>query len=130
MATLVERMQAGPLVGDGGVGSLLSAAVPRARCPEQANLLAPERVVKLHLAFIAAGSDLIQTNTYGANPAKLSELGLEHEFERLNESAVKLAREAREVGGRDVLIAGSIGPTGLTGGELERDLAGGHFAAQ
>jgi homocysteine S-methyltransferase len=100
------------VVADGGMGMLVSSAVPRLRCPEEANLRAPESVVTLHTSFIRAGADLIETNTFGANRRKLSQLYLEGDFERINSAGVKLAREAREVSGRDVFIAGSIGPLG------------------
>src|SRR6187397_3326893 len=108
-----QRLSSGPIVvGDGGMGVLVTSAVPRLRCPEEANLRAPESVVTLHTSFIRAGADLIETNTFGANRRKLSQLYLEGEFERINGAGVKLAREAREVAGRDVFIAGSIGPLG------------------
>src|SRR6476661_6080635 len=107
------RLEQGPIVvGDGGMGVLVTSAVPRLRCPEEANLRAPESVVTLHTSFIRAGADLIETNTFGANRRKLSQLYLEDEFERINSAGVKLAREAREVAGREVFIAGSIGPLG------------------
>jgi methionine synthase / methylenetetrahydrofolate reductase(NADPH) len=109
----LERLHDGPpLVGDGGMGALVSSAVSRLRCPEEANLRAPESVVSLHLNFIRAGADLIETNTFGANRSKLRAQFLEDEVRAINESAVKLARDAREVSGRDVFIAGSIGPLG------------------
>jgi methionine synthase / methylenetetrahydrofolate reductase(NADPH) len=108
-----ERLATGPIVvGDGGMGVLISSAVPRLRCPEEANIRSPESVVTLHTSFIRAGADLIETNTFGANRRKLAHQYLEEEFERINGAAVKLAREAREVSGRDVFIAGSIGPLG------------------
>src|SRR3954453_3179517 len=108
-----DRLAQGPIVvGDGGMGVLVTSAVPRLRCPEEANLRAPESVVTLHTSFIRAGADLIETNTFGANRRKLSQLYLEDEFERINGAGVKLAREARGVAGRDVFIAGSIGPLG------------------
>ena len=94
------------------MGALLASAVPGLRCPEEANLRAPESVVEVHLGYIRAGADLIETNTFGANRPKLARHFLEDEFERVNGAAVKLAREAREVSGRDVFIAGSIGPLG------------------
>jgi methionine synthase I (cobalamin-dependent)/5,10-methylenetetrahydrofolate reductase len=112
----LERLHDGPpLVGDGGMGALVSSAVSRLRCPEEANLRAPDSVVSLHLNFIRAGADLIETNTFGANRSKLSAQYLEAETKAINEAAVKLARDAREVSGRDVFIAGSIGPLGDTG---------------
>ena len=109
----LERLEHGPaIVGDGGMGALLSAAVPRLRCPEEANLRAPEAVVSLHVSFINAGAELVETNTFGANRRKLVHHFLEDELERINSTGVKLARDAREVTGRDVFIAGSIGPLG------------------
>jgi methionine synthase / methylenetetrahydrofolate reductase(NADPH) len=129
MARTLDRLGVEPLVGDGGMGSLLSAALPRARCPEEANLLAPELVLRHHLEFIRAGADIIQTNSYGANPVKLGQHTLDDSFEQINQAAVKIAREAREVSGRDILIAGSIGPLGVAAehlGDTRADL----YAAQ
>jgi methionine synthase / methylenetetrahydrofolate reductase (NADH) len=109
----LERLETGPaIVGDGGMGALLSAAVPRLRSPEEANLRAPEAVVSLHVSFINAGAELIETNTFGANRRKLAHNFLDDDLEALNSAGVKLAREAREVTGREVFIAGSIGPLG------------------
>src|ERR671939_1669601 len=108
-----ERLERGPVIGaDGGMGALVSGAVPRLRCPEEANLRAPESVVSLHVGFIRAGAELIETNSFGANRAKLAAHFLEDEAERINSTAVRLAREAREIAGRDVFIGGSIGPLG------------------
>jgi homocysteine S-methyltransferase len=108
-----DRLDSGPIVvADGGMGVLISSAVPRLRCPEEANIRSPESVVTLHTSFIRAGADLIETNTFGANRLKLAQQYLEDEFERINSAGVKLAREAREVSGREVFIAGSIGPLG------------------
>src|SRR5262245_43897739 len=114
MATrFLERLQSGPaVVADGGMGALISSAVPRLRCPEEANLRAPDAVVSLHVSFINAGADLIETNTFGANRRKLAAQFLEDDLDRINSAAVKLARDAREITGRDVFIGGSIGPLG------------------
>src|SRR5512140_1607800 len=113
MSRFLERLSSGdPIVADGGMGALLASAVARLRCPEEANLRAPESVVGVHLGYIRAGAELIETNTFGANRPKLAQHFLEDEFERVLSSGVKLAREAREVSGRDVFIAGSIGPLG------------------
>ncbi|HUK96581.1 MAG TPA: bifunctional homocysteine S-methyltransferase/methylenetetrahydrofolate reductase [Gaiellaceae bacterium] len=117
----IDRLREGaPLVGDGGTGVLLQAAVPGLRVPEEANLRAPESVVSLHLGFIRAGADVIETNTFGANRAKLRSHFLEEELEAINQAAVKVAREAREISGRDVYIGGSIGPLGDAGGGEDR----------
>jgi homocysteine S-methyltransferase len=102
------------------MGSLLSAAVPRLRAPEEANLRAPETVVSLHVAFINAGADLIETNSFGANRHKLAHHLLDDELQRINAVSVKLAREARELTGKDVFIAGAIGPLGRAADDTER----------
>src|SRR5215217_5355004 len=107
------------------MGALISAAVPRLRCPEEANVRAPESVVSVHVGYINAGAELIETNTFGANRPKLAQHFLEDDFERINSRAVRLAREAREVSGRDVFIAGSIGPIGESASSrVRRELFG------
>jgi methionine synthase / methylenetetrahydrofolate reductase(NADPH) len=114
-----SRLREGPpIVADGGLGVVLSAAVPGLRAPEEANLRAPDAVTAVHVSFINAGADLIETNTFGANRRKLAQHFLEDEFERINSTAVKLARDAREISGREVFIGGSIGPVGPDGGGL------------
>jgi methionine synthase I (cobalamin-dependent)/5,10-methylenetetrahydrofolate reductase len=113
MSRFLERLAAGPpIVADGGMGALIASAVDRLRCPEEANLKAPEAVLDVHLGYIRAGAELIETNTFGANRVKLAEHFLEDELEQINSTAVKLAREAREISGKEVFIAGSIGPGG------------------
>jgi methionine synthase I (cobalamin-dependent)/5,10-methylenetetrahydrofolate reductase len=119
-----SRLRQGPpIVADGGLGVVLSAAVPGLRAPEEANLRAPDAVTAVHVSFIKAGADLIETNTFGANRRKLAQHFLEDEFERINSTAVKLARDAREISGREVFIGGSIGPVGPDGGELVAEQA-------
>ena len=113
MSRFLDRLVNGPpLVGDGGMGTLISSAVARLRCPEEANIRAPESVLSLHLGFIRAGAEIIETNTFGANRRKLAEHYLEDDVVAINEAAVKIARDAREVSGADVFVAGSIGPLG------------------
>ena len=104
------------------MGALLIGATPGLRCPEEANLRAPESVIAVHASYIRAGAELIETNTFGANRRKLAGKLLDDEFEAINSAGVRLAREARDVSGRDVLIAGAIGPLG----ELEVFDAGEH----
>ena len=112
-SSFLDRLREGPpIVADGGMGALILGAVPRLRCPEEANLSAPESVVAVHASYIRAGAELIETNTFGANRRKLAAHFLDDRFEEINSAGVRLAREAREVSGRDVFIAGSIGPLG------------------
>jgi len=113
MSVFLERLATEtPIVADGGMGALLASAVPGLRTPEEANLRAPESVLEVHLGFIRAGAELIETNSFGANRAKLVRRFLGDELEAINAAAVRIAREAREVAGRDVFIAGSVGPLG------------------
>jgi methionine synthase / methylenetetrahydrofolate reductase(NADPH) len=113
MSRFLERLAEGPpLVADGGMGALLTSAVTGLRCPEEANLRAAESVLGVHLSYIRAGAELIETNTFGAHRGKLARHFLADETEAINAAAVRIAREAREVSGRDVFIAGSIGPLG------------------
>src|SRR5579862_5794408 len=118
------RLREGPpIVADGGMGALLTAAVPRLRSPVEANLRAPDAVVSLHVSFINAGAELIETNTFGANRRKLAGFFLEDELERINSVGVKLARDAREISGRSVFIGGAIGPIGeATSSRLRHEL--------
>jgi len=99
--TLKERI----LIGDGAMGSLLySHGVDRSF--EELNLTHPEQVLQIHQAYIAAGADVIQTNTYGANYIKLSRYGLEDSVKKINQAAVKIAKEAAKDG---AFILGTIG---------------------
>jgi len=95
------------------MGSLLHEAVGPQRCFDELNTTEPEAVFRVHQAYIEAGAQIIETNTFGANRFKLEPLGLADEVQRLNGRGVKIAREARDSATREVLIAGSIGPLGI-----------------
>ena len=102
------------LVCDGGMGSQIYERLGPVHSVEEANLTQPETVFRIHLDYIRAGAHLIETNTFGANRCKLGPLGLAGHLTTLNHAAVKIARDAREAAGAEVLIAGSIGPLGRT----------------
>lgn len=108
-----QRLKDAILVADGAMGSMLHEAVGAQRCFDELNSTEPEAVFRVHQAYIEAGAQIIETNTFGANRFKLAPLGLGDEVQRLNSRGVKIAREARESAAREVLIAGSIGPLGL-----------------
>ena len=102
------------LVGDGAMGSyLLTRVTPPHASVEEACLSMPDAVLDVHLKYIEAGARVIETNSFGANRHKLKALGLQDQAAEINGAAAKLARQAREVSGKDVLIAGSVGPTGF-----------------
>src|SRR3989304_1725240 len=107
-----RRLEQAILVCAGARGSQLYELLGPMRCFEETNLQHAEAVLRIHLAYIQAGARLIETNTFGANRAKLAALGLADRVAAFNQSAVKIAREAREAAGVDVLIAGSTGPPG------------------
>src|SRR6202011_1701621 len=101
------------LIADGAMGSYLHDFAGAHRCFDEMNALEPEAVFRVHQAYIEAGAQIIETNTFGANRFKLEPLGLGDEVQKLNSRGVKIAREARESAPREVLIAGSIGPLGI-----------------
>jgi methionine synthase / methylenetetrahydrofolate reductase(NADPH) len=101
------------LIGDGAMGSMLHESVGTQRCFDEVNATEPEAVFRVHQAYIEAGAQIIETNTFGANRFKLAPLGLAEDVQRLNSRGVKIAREARESASREVLIAGSMGPLGI-----------------
>jgi homocysteine S-methyltransferase len=108
-----ERLKDSILIADGAMGSLLHEAVGPQRCFDELNSTEPEAVFRVHQAYIEAGAQIIETNTFGANRFKLEPLGLADEVQKLNGRGVKIAREARDSATREVLIAGSIGPLGI-----------------
>jgi methionine synthase I (cobalamin-dependent)/5,10-methylenetetrahydrofolate reductase len=109
-----ERLKNTILIADGAMGSLLHESAGPQRCFEELNSQLPELVFRVHRAYIEAGAQIIETNTFGANRLKLSASGLAEQVTRINHAGVKIAREAREGAGREVLIAGSIGPSGVS----------------
>jgi len=100
-------------LGDGAMGTMLQqAGLEIGAAPESMNIEQPEVVKKIHLAYLEAGSDIIQTNSFGGSVLKLSRYGLADQMEAFNMAAAKLAKEAVHEAGRKALVAGSIGPTG------------------
>ncbi len=108
-----ERLKNTILIADGAMGSYLHDSVGTHRCFDELNSIEPEAVFRAHQAYIEAGAQIIETNTFGANRFKLAPLGLGDDVQKLNSRGVKIAREARESASREVLIAGSIGPLGI-----------------
>ncbi len=101
----------GILVSDGATGSSLQArGLAAGMAPEQWVLENPAEIERLHQDFIAAGSDIILTCTFGATRIRLAVHDLQEKIIQINETAVSLARQA--AAGTDVLVCGSIGPLG------------------
>jgi methionine synthase / methylenetetrahydrofolate reductase(NADPH) len=98
-------------VCDGAMGTMLhSAGVPLDRSLSELNLVKPQLVRDLHAAYLAAGADIIQTNTFDANRLRLARAGLQESVAEINLSGARLAREAIRESGATALVAGSVGP--------------------
>ncbi len=108
-----KRLKEAVLVADGAMGSLLYEVVGPQRSVEELNSTHAETVFRAHMAYLEAGAQIIETNTFGANRHKLTSLGMGHRVAEFNSRGVKIAREAREAAKHEVLIAGSIGPLGI-----------------
>jgi methionine synthase I (cobalamin-dependent)/5,10-methylenetetrahydrofolate reductase len=113
MDRLAERVAAGPVLFDGAMGTeLLSRGVASGRCLEELNLTEPALVSGVHRDYVAAGADVLETNTFQANRFGLGEHYLEHRVREINRAGARLAVEVRNASGRPVLVAGSVGPLG------------------
>ena len=99
------------LVCDGAMGTMLQAAgVSLDLSLPELSVSRPELVKAIHGAYIAAGADVIETNTFGACSTRLARFGLESRVAEINAASVRIAREAAAAADRTVLIAGSVGP--------------------
>ena len=103
----------GFLLADGATGTnLFDMGLQTGDAPEPWNIDHPDRISELHQGFIDAGSDIILTNSFGGNSFRLKLHGNESQVSDLNERAAEIARSAADLAGREVLVAGSMGPTG------------------
>ena len=114
MDTLSRLLQSGkPILLDGAMGTMLMAAgLESGDSPEEWNVLYPDRVKAIHQAYVEAGSQIFLTNTFGGMPLRLAMHGLEDRVIELNAAAGKIARQVADGADREVLVAGSIGPSG------------------
>ncbi|GAB4561072.1 MAG: bifunctional homocysteine S-methyltransferase/methylenetetrahydrofolate reductase [Anaerolineae bacterium] len=98
---------------DGAMGTMLfSRGVPFSQCLDDLNRSRPDLVFDIHRQYIAAGADIIETNTFGANRVKLAEFGLDEYVREINQAGARLAIRAAREGRRPVFVAGSVGPLG------------------
>lgn len=116
---------------DGAMGTMLYArGVFINQCYDELVLRAPDLVREIHAAYVKAGAEVIETNTFGANRAKLGQYGLEGQVASINQRAAELARDAA---GDRRLVAGAVGPLGVRlepYGATSRDEARAMFAEQ
>lgn len=111
MRPFAQRLRSGPVqVGDGATGTMLFQRVlAPGQAPEHATLMHPEVVAEIAGLYLQAGAEIIETNTFGASPLKLTLAGLAGEVERVNREAVRIARR---VAGHRAYVAASCGPCG------------------
>jgi homocysteine S-methyltransferase len=112
----LEAVRCGPLVFDGALGTqLYERGYFITRSFDEACLGRPELVLEIHRDYVAAGAQILETNTFGANREQLSRYGAQDQLVAINRAAVRLARQAA---GGAAYVAGAIGPTGLMVGTL------------
>jgi 5-methyltetrahydrofolate--homocysteine methyltransferase len=130
--SFLERLARGDvLIADGATGTTCQRmGLPIGVAPEEWVLSEPERIIELHRGFAEAGSDIVLTCTFGGTAIRLADGPLVDRAAELNRRAAELAREAV---GQEVLVAGSLGPTGQLCeplGLLTHDEAAGAYAEQ
>ncbi len=113
---LLDELQSRVLCGDGAIGTLLlEAGIPLERCFEELCVTEPDRIETIHQQYIGAGARVIETNTFGANAVRLERFGLEGRVAEINRAAAQIALKTAR--GKDVYVAGSVGPLGISGDE-------------
>ncbi|MFT8321295.1 MAG: bifunctional homocysteine S-methyltransferase/methylenetetrahydrofolate reductase [Bacillus sp. (in: firmicutes)] len=120
--TFLKKMKNEILIADGAMGTLLYS-YGKDSCQEELNLSHSDKIEEIHRAYIDAGANLIQTNTYAANYLKLQRYGLEESVKEINSAAVRIAKKAAN---EDTSILGTIGgnrgikPQAITMEEIKR----------
>jgi homocysteine S-methyltransferase len=106
-----EQLSRRVIVADGAMGTMLySRGVFINRCFDELNLSQPDLVRQIHQEYVKAGAEILETNTFGANRARLSAFGVAEKLKAINQAGVRLAREAA---GEAAFVAGAIGPLGV-----------------
>ena len=101
------------LLADGATGSnLFEMGLISGDAPELWNVDHPDRIKLLHQRFVDAGADIILTNTFGGTRYRLKLHKAEERVRELNRTAAQLARSVADASGREIIVAGSMGPTG------------------
>ncbi len=132
MSEILKRIENGEvLLADGAMGTeLIKRGLPSGACSEEYNLTHPDIIQSIYTDYFKAGSDIVETNTFGANYARLVMHNLENKVSELNIKAAQLACSVRPDG---KYVAGSIGPTGETlepMGTLSTETAYAYFKEQ
>ena len=134
--SLFEGKNAGTVLCDGAMGSMLyGRGVFINRCYDELNASQPELVRAVHMEYLQAGAQVIETNTFGANRLRLARYGLEERVRELNLAGVKLARDCvrqmKEKQASDAFVAGAMGPLGVrVGAQVSEEEGYAAFAEQ
>src|SRR5215813_9992113 len=109
---LLTRLHQGPVLCDGAMGTLLlSKGNYIDKCYDELNLSKPELIKGIHLEYLQAGAEVIETNTFGGNSFRLSKHGCVDRLVEINRRGARLAREAAK--SFDAFVAGAVGPLGI-----------------
>ncbi len=109
----LEQLWQGPLLCDGAMGTLLyQRGLTYDQSFDALNLSNAELISSIHCEYLNAGAQIIETNTFGGNRARLEQYNLGDKVREINIKGARIAREAREITGRPAFIAGAVGPTG------------------
>ena len=114
MDKLINFLSNHPIIlGDGAMGTMLQAAgLTTGGSPEEWNVTHPEVLRGIYQAYVDAGAQVITTNTFGCNRFRLALHNFEERVREFNIAAVRQAREVADAAGREILVAGDMGPTG------------------
>jgi methionine synthase / methylenetetrahydrofolate reductase (NADH) len=108
---ILQRLDKRIVVCDGAMGTMLySKGIPLSRCYDELNLTSPQLVKDVHVGYVKAGAEMLETNTFGANRFRLEKPGLTDKVREINLAGARLARE---VAGEDLYVAGAVGPLGV-----------------
>jgi methionine synthase / methylenetetrahydrofolate reductase(NADPH) len=130
--SVLDRLFAGGRVlADGAMGTMLaSRGVPIDRCYDELNLSKPGVIASVHQEYLAAGAQIIATNTFGGNGFRLEPHGLRDRVHSINLAGVRLAQKCVTMQATEAYVAGAVGPLGVQPGEVSPDEARAAFAEQ
>ncbi|MBI4858859.1 MAG: bifunctional homocysteine S-methyltransferase/methylenetetrahydrofolate reductase [Candidatus Riflebacteria bacterium] len=110
--SFLEALRESVVVADGAMGTMLySMGIYLNRCYDELNISSLETVREIHAEYLKAGAELLETNTFGANPLKLEPHGLAGRTEEINRRGAQIAKD---LAGKDAWVGGSVGPLGKT----------------
>jgi homocysteine S-methyltransferase len=108
MRNIIDRMKSTPLLFDGAMGTMIySRGVFINACYDELCLTNPDLISQIHADYVAAGAEVVETNTFGADTIRLRQFGLAERCAEINRAGVRIARQAA---GEGIYVAGSVGP--------------------